>query len=78
MINPGNSPEVRFAGSDWPAAPTVGRCGTARLLEGSEDRRVGELINHRYPLLQGVVVRYGHKLMRYQTQHYAVGDVAPC
>ena len=74
-----NFPEVRFAASDWRGrAHGPQLCGTARLLAGSEDRRVGALINKRYPLLQGVAVRFGHKLMRYQTQHYAVGDIASC
>ena len=74
-----NFPDVRFAASDWRGrAHGPQLCGTARLLAGPEDRRVGALINKRYPLLQGVAVRFGHKLMRYQTQHYAVGDIASC
>ena len=64
---------LRLARPDGPQL-----CGTARLLAGSEDRRVGALINKRYPLLQGVAVRFGHKLMRYQTQHDTVGDIASC
>jgi PPOX class probable F420-dependent enzyme len=72
-----NFPEVRFAGSDWRGrAHGPQLSGTARLLAGPEDRRVAALINKRYPVLQGVAVRFGHKVMRYGTQHYAVGDIA--
>ena len=42
------------------------------------DAKVASSINRKYPLLQGVAVRYGHKLMRYQTQHYVVSGLEPC
>jgi hypothetical protein len=45
---------------------------------GEEDRRVASLMNRKYPVLQGIAVRYGHKLMRYQTQHYVVNGINPC
>ena len=74
-----NFPEVRLAGSDWRGHVHGPRlCGTARLLDGDDDRRVASSINTKYPLLQGVAVRYGHKLMRYQTKHYVVGGLQPC
>jgi uncharacterized protein len=75
----GNFPEVRFAGCDWRGrvhGPKM--CGTARLLEGEEDRRVASSINRKYPVLQGIAVCYGHKLMRYRTQHYTVDGIEPC
>jgi uncharacterized protein len=74
-----NFPEVRFAASDWRGrvqGPQL--CGTARLLVGEEDRRVASLMNRKYPVLQGIAVRYGHKLMRYQTQHYVVSGITTC
>jgi PPOX class probable F420-dependent enzyme len=74
-----NAPDVRFAASDWRGrvhGPWL--CGTARLLEDDEDRRVASLINHKYPVLQGLAVRYGHKLLRYQTQHYTVSAITLC
>ncbi|HEY7627532.1 MAG TPA: PPOX class F420-dependent oxidoreductase [Ilumatobacteraceae bacterium] len=74
-----NFPEVRIAASGGRGrvhGPAM--CGTARLLEDDEAHRVASLINHKYPVLQGIAVRYGHKLMRYHTQHYAIGDIEPC
>jgi PPOX class probable F420-dependent enzyme len=74
-----NIPDVRFAASDWRGrAHGPWMCGTARPLEGGEDRRVATLINRKYPVLQGLAVRYGHKLMRYQTQHYTVSAITAC
>jgi uncharacterized protein len=72
-------PDVRLAASDWRGRVHGDKlCGTARLLAGEDDRRVASSINRKYPLLQGIAVRYVHKLMRYQTQHYEVGDIERC
>jgi PPOX class probable F420-dependent enzyme len=74
-----NFPDVRLAGSDWRGRVRSPRlCGTARLLDGEEDGRAAASINQKYPLLQGVAVRYGHRLMRYRTQHYVVSGLTPC
>ena len=74
-----NFPELRFAASDWRGRPHGPQwCSTARLLESEEDRRAASFMNRKYPVLQGLAVRYGHKLMRYQTQHYVVSDITSC
>ena len=74
-----NFPEVRLAGSSGRGrVHGATLCGTARLLQGDEDRRVAASINRKYPVLQGIAVRYGHKLMRYRTQHYVVEGIKPC
>jgi uncharacterized protein len=71
-------PEVCFAACDWRGRVHGPRMrGTARLLEGEEDCHAASSINRKYPLLQGIAVRYGHKLMRYRTQHYAVEGIEP-
>ena len=60
-----NFPEVRFVACDWRGRVHGPKMrGTARLLEDEEDRQAASSINRKYPLLQGLVVRYGHKLMR--------------
>jgi len=74
-----NFPDVRLSPCDRRGRVQGPRlCGRACLLEGEDDRRVGSLMNRRYPLLQGILVRYGHKLMRYRTQHYSVSGITPC
>jgi PPOX class probable F420-dependent enzyme len=42
----------------------------SRLLDGDEARRAARAIARRQPILQGVLVPLGHRLMRYRTLHY--------
>jgi PPOX class probable F420-dependent enzyme/deazaflavin-dependent oxidoreductase (nitroreductase family) len=72
-----NDPTVRFAASDArgnPRGPILR--GRAILLEGAEAAHAAELINRKYPLLQGVAVRLFHQLRGYTTEHYAIEDTA--
>jgi uncharacterized protein len=72
-----NIPDVRFAASDARGRSTATWLrGKAFLLDHDEGKRVASLINRKYPLLQGLVVRVAHKLRRYTTQHYVIRDIA--
>src|SRR4051812_3517606 len=73
-----NFPEVRFAPSTARGRPTgewLG--GTATLLVGGDAAHAADLINRRYPLLQGVGVRLYHRLRGYRTLHYRISDITP-
>ena len=73
-----NYPEVRFAPSTAGGRPTgPWMHGHATLLDGDESRHAAHLINHRYPLLQGVAVRLYHRLRRYRTLHYRISEITP-
>jgi PPOX class probable F420-dependent enzyme len=71
-----NFADVRLAPST-PRGRRTGETltGRARLLDGSESQRVASLMNHRYPVLQGVLVRTFHRLTGKHTQHYVVNDL---
>ena len=62
--------ETRKRDGSWVSTPVN--------LDGEEDHRVASSINRKYPLLQGIAVRYTHMVMRYQTQHYVVVGLQPC
>jgi len=42
----------------------------ARLLTDEESRWARRALRRKHPLLQGVAVPLGHRLLRYRTQHY--------
>ena len=42
----------------------------ARVIEGEEARHAAELINHKYRILQGVMVPLYHRLRHYETVHF--------
>jgi uncharacterized protein len=73
-----NFPDVRFAPSTARGRP-IGEWmrGHATLLEGDDAAHAASLINHRYPLLQGIAVRLFHRLRGLRTQHYRISDVTP-
>jgi PPOX class probable F420-dependent enzyme len=48
----------------------------SRLLDGNEARRAAHAIARRQPILQGVLVPLGHRLMRYRTLHYELTTLA--
>jgi uncharacterized protein len=73
-----NFPEVRFAPSTARGRPTgEWLAGTATLLDGGVAAHAADLINRRYPLLQGVGVRLYHRLRGYRTLHYRINDITP-
>ncbi len=55
--------------------PALSAC--AVLLEGDEARAASAALARRYPVLQGVVVPLGHRVMGYRTLHYALVPASP-
>jgi PPOX class probable F420-dependent enzyme len=73
-----NFPEVRFAPSTARGRPTGEWLrGSATLLDGDDAAHAADLINRRYPLLQGVGVRLYHRLRGYRTLHYRISGITP-
>jgi len=73
-----NFDEVQVAPSTRggrPTGPTLR--GRATRLSGEAADHAAQLINRRYPLLQGVAVRLYHRLRRLRTQHYVITDFVP-
>jgi uncharacterized protein len=66
-----NNPDVLVAPSTVrgrPVGPAL--AARSRLLNGDEARRAAVALARRQPILQGVLVRLAHRLMRYRTVHY--------
>jgi PPOX class probable F420-dependent enzyme len=57
-------------GRGRPTGPAIH--AKARLLDGAEALRARRLLGAKYPLLQSVLVPFGHRLMRVRTLHYEV------
>src|SRR5215208_2875769 len=71
-----NFPEVRIAPSTARGRPTGEWLhGRATLLDGDDAAHAADLINRRYPLLQGVAVRLYRRLRRYRTLHYRISEI---
>jgi len=71
-----NFPEVRFAPSTARGEVTGPELrGRATRLDGAEAAHAADLINDRYPLLQGIAVRLYHRLRGLKTQHYRITDI---
>ena len=71
-----NFPEVRFAPSTARGRPTGSWSrGRATLLDRDEAAHAAELLNRRYPLLQGIAVRVYHRLRGYRTLHYRISEI---
>lgn len=66
-----NNPAVLIAPSTMRGRVTgEAIAARSRLLDGDEARRAARAIARRQPILQGVLVPLGHRLMRYRTLHY--------
>ena len=65
------NPHVRVAPATLRGEPT-GPAVEARatLLAGEQARTAARALARRHPVLQGVLVPAGHRLMRYRTMHY--------
>jgi uncharacterized protein len=71
-----NFTEVRFAPSTARGRRTGATLsGRAVLLQGQDERHAASLLNRKFPLLQGVAVRAMHRVLRYRTQHYRIGEI---
>ncbi len=46
--------------------------GRARLLDGGEDERAARAVDAKYPVFQRLLVRSGHRLLRYRTVHFEI------
>jgi uncharacterized protein len=67
-----NFSEVRIRPCTWSGKPTGGATmmAHARLLSEEESEAAGRLIDRKYPVLQRLLVRSTHKIMRTPTLHY--------
>jgi uncharacterized protein len=67
-----NFPDVQVQPCTWSGKRTGGPTMTAhaRLLSGEESKAAGRLIDRKYPVLQRLLVRLAHKIMRTPTLHY--------
>ncbi|TQF74755.1 PPOX class F420-dependent oxidoreductase [Rhodococcus spelaei] len=66
-----NFPDVRLRPCSWSGKPTGPEsAATARLLAGAEADTAARAIDRRFPILQRVLVRATHKVMRTPTLHY--------
>lgn len=64
---------IRLAPSTMRGTPTGEAIDAeARPADPDGDRRARELLRRKHPVLQGVLVPLGHRLMRYETVHYEV------
>ena len=72
-----NFPEVQIRPCTWSGKPTGEGSMTAhaRLLSGEESEAAGRLIDRKYPVLQHLLVRLAHKIMRTPTLHYELNRV---
>ncbi|MBX5470312.1 MAG: PPOX class F420-dependent oxidoreductase [Thermoleophilaceae bacterium] len=53
-----------------PRGPTL--AGRARLLDGGDEKAARRALARRHPLLQGSLVPWVHRLLRYTTVHYEI------
>ena len=66
-----NDPDVTVAPSTFtgeslgPALPA-----RARLLEGREADHASDLIDRKHRLFQGILVKFGHRLLGYTARHF--------
>ena len=48
----------------------------ARLLSGAESVHARRLLRRKHPIMHGVLVPFGHRMRRYETQHYELRPAA--
>jgi hypothetical protein len=66
-----NNPKVEVAPATLGGKATgPGIRGHARLLDGADAKRAAKALAGRHRVLQGILVPFGHRLMRYRTIHY--------
>jgi hypothetical protein len=69
----GHNPRVTVAPSTFRGRITgVEVEAVARLLSGPESDHARLLLRRKHPIMHGVLVPLGHRLRRYETQHYEV------
>ena len=72
------NPNVEIAPSTFRGKPTGPAIhARTRLLSGQEEAQARRALARRHPLLQGLVVPLGHRLMRYKTMHFELIPVEP-
>ncbi|MFF0818547.1 PPOX class F420-dependent oxidoreductase [Rhodococcus sp. NPDC003318] len=70
-----NFPDVRVAPCTWSGKATGPESvATAHLLSGADADAAARAIDHRFPILQRMIVRATHKVMRTPTLHYELTD----
>ena len=71
-----NYPEVQIRPCTWSGKPTgPPMAATARLLSGDESTAAGRAIDRKYPVLQRILVRMAHRIMRTPTLHYELTNL---
>ena len=71
-----NDPEVQIRSCSWSGKPTgPPMAATARLLSGDESTTAGRAIDRKYPVLQRILVRLAHRIMRTPTLHYELTNL---
>ena len=69
-------PRVEVAPSGVRGTPSGATIhGRARLLHDVEDAQAARAIDAKYPLFQRLLVRTGHRLLRYRTVHFEIAPV---
>ena len=72
-----NNPRVEAAPCTMRGKPTGEPIpAQARLLGGDEAQTAAKALARRHPVLQGILVPFGHRLMRYKTMHYELSTPA--
>jgi PPOX class probable F420-dependent enzyme len=72
-----HNPRVTVAPSTFRGRITgAAVAAVARLLSGAEGDHARRLLRRKHPLMHGVLVPLGHRLRRYETQHYELRPAA--
>ncbi len=72
-----NNPEVEIAPSTF-GGKSIGPAvrARARVLSGEESVYAGQIIAHKYPIVQGIFIPLAHRLGGYETRHIELMPVA--
>jgi PPOX class probable F420-dependent enzyme len=75
----GHDPRVTVAPSTFRGRVTgADAAAVARSLSGAEGDHARRLLRRKHPIMHGVLVPLGHRLRRYETQHYELRPAASC